>query len=58
MNPVMLLMIMEVSQLSSNRLVSYFTICLIMGSIIALSALSINVVADGGEEDPLAEEWS
>ena len=26
-----------------------------MGSIIALSALSINVVADGGEEDPLAE---
>ena len=26
-----------------------------MGSIIALSALSINVVADGGEGDPLAE---
>lgn len=26
-----------------------------MGSIIALSALSINVVADEGEEDPLAE---
>ena len=48
-------MIMEVNQLSSNRLVPYFTICLIIGSIIALSALSINVVADGSEEDPLAE---
>ena len=41
--------------MSSSRLVSYFTICLIMGSIVALSALSINVVADGSEEDPLAE---
>ena len=48
-------MIPEVSQLTKDKLLSSFTICLIFCSMLALSPVSINGAADEAEEDSLAE---
>ena len=47
--------IWEVNQLNNHRLFSWFTIFVILASIIALSEYSYNGAAEEGDEDPLAE---
>ena len=50
-----MMIIWEVSQLNNHRLFSWFTVFVILASIIALSEYSYNAAAEEGEEDPLAE---
>ena len=42
-------------QLNNHKLFSWFTVFVILASIIALSEYSRNAAAEEGDEDPLAE---
>ena len=46
---------MEVRLLINNKSFSIFTIFLLTSSLFALTQFSVNVVAEEGDEDPLAE---
>ena len=49
------MIILEVGQLNNHKLFSWFTVFVILASIIALSEYSYNAAAEEGDEDPLAE---